>query len=74
MIILISNMVKKRYILIAFLALAAFAGACKKPNELPPLNKGYATYFILPEPTDLTVEDREYIEKVEKEYEEAIKK
>ena len=45
--------------------------SCGQPNELPPLNDGYATEFVLPDPVALTQEERDYIDAMEKEYEEA---
>ena len=45
--------------------------SCSQPNELPPLNAGYATEFILPDPVALTQEERDYIDALEKEFEEA---
>ncbi|MDE6871884.1 MAG: hypothetical protein K2O58_08010 [Bacteroidales bacterium] len=46
--------------------------SCNSADELPPLNEGYATEYILPDPVDLTAEDRAVIEALEKEYNEAI--
>lgn len=43
--------------------------ACGNTNELPPLNEGYNTTYIMPEASLLTDEDRELIESQEKEYE-----
>ena len=42
------------------LAVCAFV-SCNQPSELPPLNSGYATTIIMPDPQDLTDEDMEYI-------------
>ena len=56
----------------AALLLAALFSSCRKPDELPPLNEGYATEVILPEPLDLTPQDRALIEELEREYEEAV--
>ena len=50
------------------LAACAFV-SCNQPSELPPLNSGYATTIIMPDPQDLTDEDMEYIEAVRAEYE-----
>lgn len=50
------------------LAVCAFV-SCNQPSELPPLNSGYATTIIMPDPQDLTDEDMEYIEDVCAEYE-----
>jgi len=52
--------------------IVASATSCNQPNELPPLNEGYATTVIVPDPEELTSEDREYIEEVQNEYDEAI--
>lgn len=54
----------------AVLALAACTFvSCNQPSELPPLNSGYATTIIMPDPQDLTAADREHIEAVRAEYE-----
>lgn len=58
-------------ILIISLAAMAFS-ACNQASELPPINDGFATKFVLPDPVNLTAEDREYLEQLEKEYEESI--
>lgn len=47
--------------------------SCRNYDELPPLNEGYATEFILPDPVPLTQEDRDYIQALEDEYEQATK-
>ena len=54
-------------ILLAIIAIVSLA-SCKQPSELPPINDGYATEFILPDPIDLTSADRAYIKELEAEY------
>lgn len=62
------------YMTIAVAAAVFFllAVSCDTADELPPLNEGYATTVIMPDPVDLTPEDREYMEAVQDEYEQAI--
>lgn len=48
--------------------------SCKQASELPPIDEGYATEFILPDPVDLTSQDREFIKQQEKEYKDATGK
>ena len=65
----------KRYIFVAVvvaLVLSVFS-SCRRASELPPLNKGYATTVIMPEPEDLTAADRAYVRELKEEYENAIK-
>lgn len=47
--------------------------SCRQPNELPPLKEGYASDFIIPDPTDLTAEERAVVDALEEEYENATK-
>ena len=49
------------------------AVSCRQPDELPPLKNGYETKFIIPDPTDLTPEERAVIDEMEAEYEKAVK-
>ena len=42
--------------------------SCDNASELPPMNDGYATEFILPDPVDLTMEERDLIEALQDEY------
>lgn len=42
--------------------------SCDNASELPPMNDGYATRFILPDPVDLTMEERDFIEALQDEY------
>lgn len=42
--------------------------SCDNASELPPMNDGYATEFILPDPVDLTMEERDFIEALQDEY------
>ena len=64
----------KKYL--EYMAVAAvfffLAVSCDTADELPPLNEGYATTVIMTDPVDLTPEDREYMEAVQNEYEQAI--
>lgn len=64
----------KKYL--EYMAVAAvfffLAVSCDTADELPPLNEGYATTVIMPDPVDLTPKDREYMEAVQNEYEQAI--
>ena len=57
-------------ILLAAISLIALC-SCNQPSELPPINDGYATTFILPDPVDLTSADRAYIKSLEDEYKNA---
>ena len=57
------------------MVMAAFAAmlmmsavSCDDADELPPMNDGYATEFILPDPVDLTMEERDLIEALQDEY------
>ena len=61
----------KRIFLIAtvFVALCS----CRKADELPPLNEGYATTIVLPDGVNLPDEERDYLEDLEEEYEKATK-
>ena len=59
-------------IFLAIFAIFAVA-SCKQPSELPPINDGYAPTFILPDPVDLTSEDRAFIQRQRDEYDNAIK-
>lgn len=62
----------KRIVLIAIAILGLCA--CRRASELPPIHDGYATTFILPDPVDLTAEDRDLIKAQQAEYNEAISK
>ena len=42
--------------------------SCDNASELPPMNDGYATEFSLPDPVDLTMEERDFIEALQDEY------
>lgn len=46
--------------------------SCRKPNEMPPVEAKYATEIILPEPEDLTIAEREYIDNLKEEYNNSI--
>ena len=47
--------------------------SCRKADELPPLNEGYATKFILPDGVNLTSEERDYLEALDQEYQNSTK-
>lgn len=59
-------------ILIISLSIIALV-SCRKEDELPPLTDGYAKDFIMPDPENLTQEERDYLEELEKEYEDSTK-
>ena len=59
---------------IIYIALAVLAfSSCRKASELPPLSDGYADEVILPDPENLTPEDREFLAELENEYENSTK-
>lgn len=62
-------MKKILYIVIAILAFSS----CRKAPELPPLSDGYAKDVIIPDPENLTMEERDYLEELEEEYENSTK-
>ena len=55
-------------IAIAIMALCS----CRRASELPPIQDGYASSFVLPDPVDLTAEDRAFIQAQKDEYNKAI--
>ena len=57
-------------ILLAAITLMSLA-SCRQADELPPLNSGYAKEFIMPDPVRLTIEEREYIQDLRDEYNQA---
>ena len=59
-----------KYLVMAACAAMAMMSAvsCDDADELPPMNDGYATEFILPDPVDLTAADRELIQELQDEY------
>ena len=59
-----------KYLVMAACAAMAMMSAvsCDDADELPPMNDGYATEFILPDPVDLTAADREVIHELQDEY------
>ena len=61
----------KRILLITIAILALCS--CRKADELPPLTDGYASDIIMPDPENLTQDERDYIEELEKEYEDSTK-
>lgn len=62
-------MKKTLLIAIAIMALCS----CNQASELPPIDEGYASSFILPDPVDLTQADVDFIEAQVTEYKSAIK-
>lgn len=61
----------KKTILISITVLAICS--CRKADELPPLSEGYAKEFIMPDPENLTQEERDFLEDLEEEYENSTK-
>lgn len=59
---------KKNTIKIFSLFTLLSIASCEKADELPPINEGYTTEYILPEATPLTDDDRVLIEEQENEY------
>lgn len=55
------------------LLILAATSSCRQPDELPPLKEGYESDFIIPDPTDLTAEERAVVDALEEEYENAVK-
>ena len=62
-------MKKKVMLIFAIMSICS----CRQANELPPLTEGYASEIIMPDPESLTQADRDYLEALEKEYEQATK-
>ena len=62
-------MKKKVMLIFAIMSICS----CRQANELPPLTEGYASEIIMPDPESLTQSDRDYLEALEKEYEQATK-
>lgn len=58
----------KRFIFFAIILSSLALSSCRNADELPPVNKGYASTYIMPDPVNLTAEDRAYLEELEKEY------
>lgn len=48
--------------------------SCGSYDECPEITKGYASKFILPDPTMLTDSEKEYVEELRDEYNESIAK
>lgn len=61
----------KRILLISITLLTICS--CRKADELPPLTDGYAKDVIVPDPENLTQEERDFIEELENEYENSTK-
>lgn len=60
---------------ILFITIAmAVLCSCRQASELPPIQDGYATTFILPDPVDLTSAERDFIKEQQAEYNNAIGK
>ncbi len=68
---------KKLYIIlrvvVAVLSFSAIAVGCESLDETPEINKGYKTNIRIPDGEPLTDEDRDYIDEMEMEYENATK-
>ena len=64
------NKIMKKILLITSAILVL--SSCNRASELPPIDEGYASSFILPDPVDLTSSDREQIRAQEAEYKNAI--
>ncbi len=66
----------KKTIYITAIMLIGMAGlsSCNNPSELPPLDTNYDNSFVLPEPTDLSIEERAYVDGLREEYRQAIEK
>ena len=62
-------MKKILYIAIAILAFSS----CRKASELPPLSDGYASEVDMPDPENLSQEERDILEELENEYENSTK-
>lgn len=58
----------KRIIFFAIAFSSLLLSSCKSADELPPVNEGYSSTYIMPDPVNLTAEDRAYLEELEKEY------
>ena len=56
------------FIIIALVALSS----CRQASELPPIDAKYATEFIMPDPERLSMTEREYIQEMRDEYNDAI--
>ena len=63
-------MITMKKILIFLFAVMSIC-SCRQANELPPLTEGYSSEIIVPDPENLTQADRDYLEALEKEYEQA---
>ena len=59
-------------ILLKAIAIIALC-SCNQASELPPINEEYASSFILPDPVDLTQADKDFINALNLEYNNAIK-
>lgn len=57
-------------ILIIIIAVMALC-SCRRASELPPIDAKYAKEFIMPDPVRLTVSEREYIQDLRDEYNQA---
>ena len=68
------RVMRNRILLFASIIVIALSiCSCRKADELPPLNEGYATKFILPDGVNLTSEERDYLEELDQEYQDATK-
>lgn len=67
-----TEIIKRIMYTTAALSFVVSVSSCKSADELPPLNEGYETEFVLPDPVDLTADDRAFIDELEQEYKQAI--
>ena len=59
---------KKKNIILA-LVISVILVSCSSLDKQPPVNEGYKTEFVMPKGELLSDEDREYLNELEKEYE-----
>ncbi len=70
----ISRIMKNKiYLLTGVVLMMSVLYSCRRASQLPPLNQGYASSVVLPEPEDLTTTDRAYLRDLKEEYENSIK-
>ncbi len=58
-------------VVVAVMAFSAIAVGCESLDETPEINKGYKSNIRIPDGEPLTDEDRDYIDELEMEYEDA---
>lgn len=62
-------MKNKMKIMLLGLAAVAWVSSCEKPDEVPPRSQAFIREYVLPQPTLLSAEEREMINKEREEYE-----